>query len=219
MLSEKRYSATMPSKHLNLKDCAMARYLTFMMIGLMLTSVSYAGALSSEKLKQIHGECSAVAARGAGSIDKNNAAQRCLSACRDGLDLNNGRQTALCYGAHRLFQQAMSRDFEAPIAQVAANVDYAHRIGWKVISTDNAEVAQHCHWITLSAAKHYPTPMTGHQMMIANVNEIPVGAVETPAVLINVRIGTEKTPHTPCTAEVVFLHCPPHRAKFDYCHP
>lgn len=198
----------------------MTRYFTLVMICLIFAPASHASRISPAEFEQFRGECLAVEASGTyGSVDNEKATKKCLSACHEGLDLSNGRKAFLCNGAYDIFKQTLAQRFDAPIARVAATVDYASQIGWKVMASDNAQVSQYCDWIRLAAAKSYPTPMKGHQMMMANINEVPVGAVETPAVLINVRIEAEKTAYTQCTAEVVFLHCPPHRATFDYCNP
>lgn len=197
----------------------MRRPLT-LAIALMITaSSSYARLITPEKLKTFRNECLAAQANVDNSLDNNNAIKKCLTTCPENLDLNNSRQASICLGSYRLFKNSLAQKFSAPIPRVLATIDYRLNTGWKVISSDNTRVTEQCALIGLTAAKAYPEPLKGYQMMIAQVNEIPVGAVPTEAILINLRIETDKAQYKMCTAEVVFLHCPPHRAKFSYCNP
>jgi hypothetical protein len=195
----------------------MIRYFTLLIILMMYAFASHAGKMSKEDLELYRSECKANGSYD--SLDKEKAAKACLSSCPEELILSNNRNVTLCLGRYSQFKKMMTQRFDAPIPRVLATVDYRHLVGWEVLSTKNTEVSAHCKLITLAAANNYPTPLKGHQMMIAKANEVPVGAVATEAVLINVKIQSNKEQFKICTAEVVYLRCPPFRAEFSYCHP
>jgi len=199
----------------------MTRYLMFIMAFMLFASSSYAaGQITPDELTLFRGECLAAQANGANnSLANQNAIKACLTACPATLVLSDNRRTALCVGRYNLFKQAMATTFAAPIARVNARVDYAQSIGWKILSAENAQVAKQCQWVGLTAANTLPNPLKGYQMMVAKVNEVPVSAVPVDAILINLRIESNKAQYQSCKAEVVYLRCPPHQAGFAYCNP
>jgi len=198
----------------------MARHLTLIIAFMIFASSSYAGRITPEELQLFRGECLAAQASAThDSLVNQNAIKACLTACPEALNLTDNRRTALCVGRYNLFKQAIATKFAAPIARVNARVDYSQGIGWKILSADNTQVAKQCKWVGLAAARTYPDSLKGYQMMIAKVNEVPVSAVAVDAILINLRIESDKAQYQTCTAEVIYLRCPPHQAEFAYCHP
>ncbi len=194
----------------------MIRYFTLLIVLMTYAFTSHAGKMSKEDLERYRSECKASGPYD--SLDKEKAAKACLSSCPEELILSNNRNVTLCLGRYNQFKKMMTQRFDVAIPRVQATVDYRHLVGWEVLSSKNTEVSTNCKLITLAAANTYPAPLKGHQMMTTK-SSVPVGAVATEAVLINVRIQSNKEQFKKCTAEVVYLHCPPHRAEFSYCHP
>jgi hypothetical protein len=194
----------------------MMRYFTLLIMLLSYAHAGHAGKMSKQDLEQYRSECSESGSYD--SLDKEKAAKACLTSCPEELILSNNRNVTLCLGRYSQFKKMMKQSFDLAIPRVQATVDYRHLVGWEVLSSKNTEVLTHCKLISLAAANTYPEPLKGHQMMTTKAS-VPVGAVATEAVLINVRIQSNQEQFKKCTAEVVYLHCPPHRAEFSYCHP
>jgi len=199
----------------------MTRYLTFFIALMVISSSAYAQMITPEKLETIRSECMAVDSSGAYvSVDHEKATKRCLSACPEDLKIFNNRYASSCRGAYNQFKNKMAQKFDAPIPRVTAVVDYGGNKFWMVKSAENAQVSQHCKNMVLTAAKSYPAPIKGHHMMISGNGEQPAIASATEAILINVRVPTDKeNSQGDCTAEVINLRCLPSQVDRVPCNP
>lgn len=185
---------------------------------------AHAQRISQEKLESWNAQCMAVEKSGTyTSVDHENATKKCLEYCPTDLKIFNNRYARTCINSYNNFKSKMAQKFDAPIPRVTAVVDYGGNKFWKVKSAENAQVSQHCTNMVLTAAKSYPAPIKGHHMMISGNGEQPVIASATTAILINVRVPTDK--ENPlggqggCTAEVINLRCLPSQADRVACNP
>ncbi|MFK7816912.1 MAG: hypothetical protein AB8B92_11315 [Gammaproteobacteria bacterium] len=196
------------------------RYLAFLIVLIAFSSSLHAQKLSQEKFEVLRGECLATEASGSyDTVDHEIATQKCLSACPEDLKIYNNRYAGSCINAHNQFKKMMAQKFDAPIAQVTGTIDYKGYKIFTVISANNTLVSKQCSTIILAAAESYPAPMKGHHMMIYGVKGNPIVTVATKAVLINVRLPSNKESVEHCTAEVINLPCPPHQLDLPHCNP
>ncbi len=197
----------------------MARYFLLFIAMMFFSSHAQAQKITQEELIALRDECTTMKNSGAYvSVDHENATERCLKACPESLNIYNNRALTMCMGAHSSFKKSAARAYDAPIGRVEAEIDYGGHKFWAVMDSDNEKFSKHCQSLSLTAAKSHPKPIKGYHMMLAGVKEVPITALETSAILINVRIPTDKTKAQNCTAEAVYVTCPAFRLERPECN-